>query len=212
MNIFEIRKEYLEILDILEENGGEETDEVKKLLFVNREEVVDKLCQYRYLIEKLKPEIEAGKKEIERINKVINNKKVSIQRLEEYSKMAIEMYGLNDLKSTAKNIPKYVSLPQDVKAKISYTESIDVRIPDITNLKTLPKELENFASIDLSLNGMLLLEFNQIKQGLIDLLEYTVYKKSLEIKVDKKLLKEHIDNGEVFENANKVIKATVTFK
>ena len=212
MTIFEIEKEFLDIIELLEESEGELTEEIHEKLFVNRNEAVNKLNQYRYIMLKLKSEIEVGNQEISRIQSIIKNKNKSIERLEEYSKKAVEMYGLFSIKSKAKNLPVYVELPNDLKAIVSYTESINVDLEDTHNLLALPKELEEYTNINLNFNDIPLNEYNEVKQELYDLLVNTKFSTIIDLKVSKSLIKQAISEGIEFENARIEVKGKVNFK
>ena len=212
MTIFEIEKEFLDIIELLEESEGELTEEIHEKLFVNRNEAVNKLNQYRYIMLKLKSEIEVGNQEISRIQSIIKNKNKSIERLEEYSKKAVEMYGLFSIKSKAKNLPVYVELPNDLKAIVSYTESVDIDLKDTHNLIALPKELEEYTNINLNFNDIPLNEYNEVKQELYDLLVNTKFSTIIDLKVSKSLIKQAISEGIEFENARIEVKGKVNFK
>lgn len=66
-NIFDIAKEYEDILSIIEDNEGEITPEIAEKLSINESELEDKLRNYKYIIDRYKYEKEYVKDEQERL-------------------------------------------------------------------------------------------------------------------------------------------------
>lgn len=217
MIIFEIEKNLLEVIDLLEQNGGEMTDEVNEILNVNRNEIEIKLSQYRHIIMKVQSEIQTGNDEIKRIQNMIARKNKALESLAMYSQKAIELYGLEISTSKAKNKPKQVKLKNDVRAILSFTENVELA-ETINNKSTLnfPEELIPYSKLQYSLK-LTLEEYNKISE-LVDIFETSVLennidiKSNVEISTNKTDVKKAIGEGIEFENVKININPKIEFK
>lgn len=92
-NIFEIGQQYQEIMDELEENGGELTEEIQERLNINRNEMNDKLDAYRKVIKMKDADIATAKEEIEELSRKIKVRENIIKRLKDTISFAVNKYG-----------------------------------------------------------------------------------------------------------------------
>ena len=109
MNLWEITQEFLALASIIEEAGGEATDEIMEELAISRENFAHKAEGYAKLILKWDAEIEAAAAEIKRIQAIKKTKENSVGRLKETLKAALLIFGQEDAKGKprAPTKPKY---------------------------------------------------------------------------------------------------------
>jgi hypothetical protein len=105
MNIFEISSKLSSIIDELEENGGELTEELSEKLTISQQEFKDKIENYLNVIKNIDADVEACDKEIKRLQSVKKTKQNTIERLKTIVCWAIDEYG-----ETNKSGNKYVDL------------------------------------------------------------------------------------------------------
>lgn len=125
-SIFEITGEYLELLDKLEESGGELTPELEEMLEINDEEFEDKINSYGVVIRKLRADIEVAKAEISRINDIKKSKEGAIKRMIDVVDGAMKIRELDKFETPT--------------ARISYRRSKRV---DIIDLDSIPEQYKN---------------------------------------------------------------------
>lgn len=97
-SIFDIAEEYMVIASEMEahfqETGSDELpEELYDRLVVNRDEMADKLTNYRYLIDEWRGYQQILREKIEKLNARIEGYQKSIDRLEGFMADAIELYG-----------------------------------------------------------------------------------------------------------------------
>lgn len=108
-NLFDISLEYMAILDELEENGGELTDDIQERLNINKDEVQDKLESYRKVIMSVEGEIVVLEEERDRLTDKVITKSNVIARLKENISKAITLYG--DVNPKSKVGSKFIATP-----------------------------------------------------------------------------------------------------
>ena len=92
-HIFNILSEYRALLDEIENNAGELTPELEEKLVINEEELEQKCEAYISIRAELKGEIAVIDDEIQRLQALKSSKENSINKLEEYLKLALITYG-----------------------------------------------------------------------------------------------------------------------
>jgi hypothetical protein len=205
-SIFDIERNILEAVDMLEESGGEITDEISEILNINRDEIKEKLNQYYYVTKKLESEIELANFEINRLSEKRNLKQKNIDNIKSYVKKALELFGLEVTKSKAKNKPKEVNTGY-ITAKISYNESLE--IDKEINITNVPDELQDFTTVNINFN----LPYKEYIE------EYSFDNKEIEnmakIKINnisKTDIKKEIEEGKEFEYVHTLINEKIEFK
>lgn len=93
ISIFDLEREYLDIMRELEENEGELTEELEERLAVNINDFKDKAESYRIIINKFNSDIELAKTTIRNYNNLVTNREKIIQKLEENLKGVISHVG-----------------------------------------------------------------------------------------------------------------------
>jgi len=97
-SIYNIEKEYLEIAEVLQENGGELTGELETALVINKEELQVKAANYGYVIKGLLDDNESIDAEIERLTALKKASEKTIDRLKFAVSSAMNMYGIKEIK------------------------------------------------------------------------------------------------------------------
>lgn len=93
MNIYQIKQEFINIFDELEENGGELTDDLAEKLAITKEEFKNKAKAYANAIKLFEQDIEAIKLEQKRLKDFAAKKQKIIDRLTNILISAIEEFG-----------------------------------------------------------------------------------------------------------------------
>jgi hypothetical protein len=70
VSLYQIQNEYLQIVDTLIENGGEETPELKELIEINKEQLQTKGVCYGFIVKQLEANNDMIDAEIERLTKI----------------------------------------------------------------------------------------------------------------------------------------------
>lgn len=129
MNLWEITQEFLALASIIEEAGGEATDEVMEELAISRENFSHKAEGYAKLILKWESEVDAASAEIKRIQAIKKTKENSVARLKETLKGALMIFGHED----NKGIKRF----ETPLVKLSTRKSTSI---EITDENALPQE------------------------------------------------------------------------
>lgn len=93
-NIFDIAREYEDILSIIEDNEGEITPEITEKLSINESELEDKLRNYKHIIDRYKYEKEYVKDEQERLRNKIASRENTIRFLKNNIVETLKIYGI----------------------------------------------------------------------------------------------------------------------
>lgn len=199
--IFDIERDILDVISQLEENEGEITDEIEEVLNINRNELKDKLKQYSWVSKKINSEIELAKFEIKRLQGLVKRKEKAIEKLDEYSEKAVELYGLENGKSKAKKKPKEVDLGLE-KAVLSYTESVEI-IVEPESVSNIPKDLQVFTTVEITKSYKYedaIEQLSKENQNNLPKVTFNISKKELK----EELLKENckIENAIIKQNSN----------
>lgn len=92
-NIYQIKQDFLNIFDELEENGGELTDDLEEKLKITQDEFKEKVRAYAAAINLFNQDIEAIKVEQKRLKDFAAKKEKAINRLSSILVNAIEEFG-----------------------------------------------------------------------------------------------------------------------
>jgi len=92
-SLFDIQGEYLEIIEHLEDNGGEITDEMFERLNINKDELTEKMKGYNFVIKGYKGEVDVLKDEIKRLQAKKTAKENTVIKLKEIMLTATKLYG-----------------------------------------------------------------------------------------------------------------------
>ena len=144
-SLYEIDNHLQGLINEIEENGGEVSEETLKELEIAQEELNNKLTSYCQVIQVYKNKVEAAKSEKKRINDLQNVRKNVIERIKNYMLDAVQRYGYD-----GKSGNKVVELDN---FKIYTTNKKSITIDEERN-EILRKCMISYI-IDLTRNGIL---------------------------------------------------------
>lgn len=128
-NLWEITQEFLALASLIEDAGGEATDELMEELAISRENFQHKAEGYAKLILKWESEVDVAAAEIKRIQAIKKTKENSVARLKDTLKAALLIFGQED----AKGVKRF----ETPLVKLSTRRSSAV---EITDESALPEE------------------------------------------------------------------------
>ena len=123
MNVYLLKQEFLDIAEVLEENGGELTPEIHEALKINREAVNYKVKSYTDVIKSLEEDISAIDAETKRLKLLKERKAKAIETIKSIIIDAINFFG-----ETKKSGVKYIDYGTGV---VSIRKSNAVEVNDI---------------------------------------------------------------------------------
>lgn len=103
-NLFEISEELLELMNVIEDAGGEITEEVAAKLDITKEQLEQKIKQYYYIIKLRSAEVQTAKDEKERLNTKQKAKENLVKRLKQTISVAVDLFGVIPNKKKAKTL------------------------------------------------------------------------------------------------------------
>lgn len=193
-NLFDIASEYLNIIEELEENGGEVTESIENRLNINQNEMEEKLEAYRYVKASMEGEIQTLQDEIDRLQSKINTKNRVIEVLKDRLLYAVRLYG-----SPTKTGSISYATP---KSKFTLVHTKPIVIDEdtdisLTNTTLLPYMKTNFNIVmPGTVAEALLPRLNSLFAELNDRSDVKV---KTELDLSKTLLKQAIKEGTTFE-------------
>jgi hypothetical protein len=121
-SLWQLTQEELSFISLMEENGGEVTDELLEELAIRRDNFSHKAEAYAKFILKLESESEQAADEIKRIHAIKKSKDKTVDRLKETLLAALMLFGQED----SKGVRRY----ETPLAKLSTRKSVSVEILD----------------------------------------------------------------------------------
>lgn len=156
MNIFQLAYELQDIINELEENGGEITPEIEEQLDINQEAVTRKVEAYTQVVHQLEADIEAIKVESKRLADLKKRKEATIESVKKLILYAIDMFG-----ETAKSGSRFIDFGTG-KVSTRKSESLEVNEDAYKELANDIKHIICWAgfinqpeTIDLSIDSLL---------------------------------------------------------
>jgi hypothetical protein len=156
MNIFQLAYELQDIINQLEENGGEITPEIEEQLYINQEGVKHKVEAYTQVVHQLESDIEAIKVESKRLADLKKRKEATIESVKKLILYAIDMFG-----ETAKSETKFIDFGT---GKVSTRKSENLEV-DENAYKELANDIKHIIcwagfinqpeTVDLSIDNLL---------------------------------------------------------
>lgn len=98
LSLYTIEAEYLQIAELLNDNGGELTEEIEAALAINKENLTTKATNYGFVIKDIEYEITILENEIARLEKMKKSRSSSIDRLKFAIDNAMKLYGVEEIK------------------------------------------------------------------------------------------------------------------
>jgi hypothetical protein len=103
-NIFKIQEEYLQLMEVLIENGGELTPEIETSLQITEKELQEKAIGYSYVIKQLDSDVDVIDSEIKRLTDLKKSRNNAKERLKDTLKNAMITCGIEEIKSATLKI------------------------------------------------------------------------------------------------------------
>lgn len=125
-SLWQLTQEELSFISLMEDNGGEVTDELMEDLAIRRENFSHKAEAYAKFILKLESESDQAAAEIKRIQAIKKAKDKTVERLRENLLAALMLFGQED----SKGVRRY----ETPLAKLSTRKSVSVEILEEGNL------------------------------------------------------------------------------
>ena len=155
MNIYQIEQEYLVLSNDIIEAGGEITSELETALAINKEQLQNKGINYGYVIKSLESDINAIDEEIKRLNALKSSRTKTTDLLKSTIKQAMELYGIEELKTPTLKINFRKSESVEVDDNMiadKFCNFKTVRTPDKAEIKRSIKEGEEVVGAVLNVN------------------------------------------------------------
>lgn len=140
-SLFLIQQDYLQIAEILEDNGGELTPELEKSLAINQQELQVKGVNYALVIRQIDGEAEIIDREIKRLSDLKKSKENVAKRMKDAIKGAMELYGIQSIKGdliniTLRNNAASVVVEDDERLPTEYVQVKHTTSPDKKAIKS----------------------------------------------------------------------------
>lgn len=120
LSLYNIAAEYQLLAEQLLENGGESSEEMEIALRINQENLETKGTNYGLIVKSLEYESDILDAEIERLSKLKKARTNAIERLKNNLSTAMQMYGIEELKTPV--------------LKISFRKSESVEVDNMAQL------------------------------------------------------------------------------
>lgn len=101
MNLFNIKQEYINIVNTIIDNNGELSPELSQALAINETELKEKAINYGYVIRSFEYENDIIDAEIKRLKALKEQKEKAIQKLKDTVSDAMNLYGIEKVESPA---------------------------------------------------------------------------------------------------------------
>lgn len=104
LNLYNIEREYIELTELLIENGGELTPELEERLAINSEQIEQKGRGYGFVIKQLANDIKTIKEEKKRLDSLLKSRENASKRLKEVLTNAMNLHDITEIKTETLNI------------------------------------------------------------------------------------------------------------
>jgi hypothetical protein len=101
MNLFNIKQEYINLVNTIIDNNGELSPELSQDLAINETELKEKAINYGYVIRSFEYENDIIDAEIKRLKVLKEQKEKAIQKLKDAVSDAMNLYGIEKVESPA---------------------------------------------------------------------------------------------------------------
>ena len=160
--IFDISKEYLNLIDQIEENNGEITEQIETALAINEGEIKQKSVAYVAVMKSLESEVDFIDNEIKRLQALKKSRANIVQNLKDRLEYALNTFGIDEIKTEL--------------IKINFRKSKSVIVDDID---LIPESCKK-TTINITPDKKLLKEM--LEDGAIIIGAHILEKKNLTIK------------------------------
>jgi len=155
MNIYQIEQDYLSLSEQIIEAGGELSPEIETSLAINKEQLQNKGISYGYVIKSLESDVSAIDEEIKRLNALKSSRNKTVDLLKNTIKDAMQMYGIEEIKTATLKINFRKSESVEVETDIiddEYCNFKTTRTPDKAKIKEVIKNGDAVIGASLNIN------------------------------------------------------------
>lgn len=135
VSLYQIEQEYLHLAELL--TDGELTPELEQQLTINKEQLQTKGVCYGFIIKEMEAENEAIDNELKRLQRLKKSRSNAIDRLKGNLSQAMQLYGLEELKTPILkiNFRKSESVETDVNLDSAFVKTTITTAPDKIAIK-----------------------------------------------------------------------------
>lgn len=130
--LYKIEQEYIALAEKLIEAGGETSDELNEALAINQQNLETKGINYGFVVKQMESEVDIIDSEIARLTALKKSSNKSIDRLKESLSQAMELYGIEEIKTPV------------LKINFRKSESVEIEnenlLPDIYMVEKVSKQ------------------------------------------------------------------------
>ena len=152
-SLYQISTEALEIASLLEE--GELTEELENLLAISQSELQNKSVNYAYVCKSFENDVSSIDQEIKRLGSLKKSKINAVDRLKETMKTAMNIYGIEEIKTPT--------------IKINFRKSESVEIINESSIDAIFKSSKVVESIDKIAIKKAIKEGNNIEGAILNI-------------------------------------------
>lgn len=134
MNLYNIKQEYLDILNQLEELEGEITPEIEQALIINQKDLQEKAVGYGFIIKRLDDDVSIIDAEIKRLQEYKKKSEARKELLEQRISEAMKLYNIEKVETPT--------------LKLSFRKSESVEIEDENQVPKEYIKIKTTTSID----------------------------------------------------------------
>ena len=154
-SIYQIEQDYLSLSEQIIEAGGELTYDLETALAINKEQLQNKGMSYGYVIKSLESDVSAIDEEIKRLNALKSSRSKTVEVLKSTIKSAMQLYGIEELKTATLKINFRKSESVEVETDIiddEYCNFKTTRTPDKAKIKEVIKNGDAVIGASLNIN------------------------------------------------------------
>lgn len=137
--LYQINKEYLQLIDAIMEAEGEVTEEQSTALMITEQELQTKGICYAYIVKGIESDNNAIDAEMKRLKALKDRNNKTIERLENNVQTAMNLFGITEIKSPTLKInfrkSESVEISQEVLIPNEYMTEKVVRTPNKVAIK-----------------------------------------------------------------------------
>ncbi len=194
-SLYQINQNYLQLVAEIEEAGGETNEEFDQALQITREQLAEKVANYKWVIDTILGDITVANREIQRLEDFKEAREKSIKTLSEKLLQALLLFGEEDAKG--------------IKRLKCGTITLSTRkTPAAVQVEDESEVADSYKKVDITIQNLDVAVANSLIAALL--------KKDITcnntVKLDKKKIGDDIKNGTTVEGASLVskIKLSIT--
>lgn len=144
LSLYNIEQEYIQLAELLTENGGELTPELEAALVMNKDNLTTKSTNYGLVIKQFEYNVDTIDAEIERLTKLKKTNVNAIDRLKNGISEAMKLYGFEKIETPLLKLSfrksESVEIENESLIPLIYQTSKTVISISKTDIKTALKE------------------------------------------------------------------------